>query len=309
MLFRSLLLTAGLILLAINWYFYPLSYLLQLILFAIGLIAVGIPHGGADRLIAMKTASRLNLNFSAQKFTLIYCGQILLFFFFFYCFPHLAILLFLLLSAYHFGETDMTGINHSYAGKLIRLSYGLFILGLILLPNFSSVSKTLIHLNPAGPGAACIQWADQHPQLVLLGMVAAFGISWLGYWLLYKKTVACNRKEILRFLVLVLIVYQLPLLLSFTFYFIFWHSITTLKSMLGYLLEHQSFDKGMVVREIIKNSLIVLFGICFAGYISSLFFRNDNLVLYAIIGLAALTGPHMHVMHSMYHHYAGNEKP
>jgi len=60
--------------------------------------------------------------------------------------------------------------------------------------------------------------------------------------------------------------------------------------MLSYLLEHQSFNKGMVVREIIKNSPIVLFGIYFAGYISSLFFRNNNMVLYAIIGLAALTG-------------------
>jgi len=79
--------------------------------------------------------------------------------------------------------------------------------------------------------------------------------------------------------------------------------------MLSYLLEHQSFNKGMVVREIIKNSPVVLFGICFAGYIRLFFRNNNNMVLYAIIGLAVLTGSHMHVMHSMYQHYAGNEKP
>ena len=127
-----------------------------MILFVAGLITVGIPHGGADRLIAIKTSGRHNLNFSSQRFTLVYCGQILLFFLFFYLFPHLAILLFLLLSAYHFGETDIPRIHPTKLGKLVRLTYGMFILGMILLPNFSSVQATLIHLNPYGGGAAII---------------------------------------------------------------------------------------------------------------------------------------------------------
>jgi hypothetical protein len=72
--------------------------------------------------------------------------------------------------------------------------------------------------------------------------------------------------------------------------------------MITYLVQDEFYKSNVVFKEIIKNSLIVLGGICFVGSISSFYFENENVILCAIIGLAALTGPHMRVMNGMYQH-------
>lgn len=298
--YKNLLLLAGLVVLVLSWCSYSFSDLLQKILFTIGLVTVGVPHGAADKLVATKTSSHTNGNFTTRNFTITYCGQILLFTIFFYLLPHLAILTFLLMAAYHFGETDLHD-SHSdlYLDKLLILNYGLIILGVILLPNFASVEGSLVELNPEGRGAEIIHWIADHNNLILIYTFAVFGIMLCLSYLFYKRQPIGGWKESVQQLILLLILYKLPLLLSFTFYFIIWHSVSSLSNMIKYLLEEGFYTSRTIAKEIIKNSLIVLLGICVCGFIA-LYFNQGNYILYAIIVLAALTGPHMHVLHHMY---------
>lgn len=137
------ILIAGIILTVINWYCQPFSALLQTVVFIIGFTIVGIPHGGADQLVAITSSKHHHVIFSAKNFSRLYCGKIFLFCFFFYCLPHFTLLIFLLMSAYHFGETDLLDLDRdTFLDRFLRLNYGILILETILLPNFSSVRLT-----------------------------------------------------------------------------------------------------------------------------------------------------------------------
>jgi Brp/Blh family beta-carotene 15,15'-monooxygenase len=302
-LLKLLFLFLGVILVAVNRYVHPLADWVQTIIFLAGVIGVGIPHGGADQLIAIKTANHFNLSFTIQKFTAIYCGQILLFLLFFYCLPFLSMAVFLGMAAYHFGETDLHSFYcRSYLDKFLRFIYGLLVLGIILLPNFGSIRTGLYHLHPTGSSAAVIQWLAIHYHSALLFLVVMTSLTAVVSYVFSKGRNSYDWKIAAQLIVLLVILYNLPLLLSFTFYFIIWHSVSSLINMVSYLVQDEFYKSTAVFREIIKNSLIVLTGICFVGFISSFYFKNDNAILCAIVGLAALTGPHMHVMNGMYKH-------
>jgi len=309
-LLKNYFLIAGLSLLVVNRYILPFSDQAQTILFLAGLICVGIPHGGADQLIAIKTSNHFNLTFTAKRFALIYCAQISLFLLFFYFLPFPAILIFLLMAAYHFGETDLHIFEcHSYPDKFLRLLYGLLILGIILLPNIVTVQMGLLNLNPAGTSAFFMEWLVHYNKEVLLFLFTFFWFTTLLAYIYRHDDTRYDWRNSVQLVILMMVLYRLPLLLSFTFYFIAWHSVSSLINMVNYLIEDRFYDSRTVIKEIIKNSFIVLIGICVVGYICSFYFESDHIILSAIIGLAALTGPHMHIMNGMYAHMNAKPQP
>ena len=306
---KIILLFTGLLLFIINQYVQPLPELFQMVLFLIGLTLLGIPHGGADQLIAMRSSENGLSSFSSRKFNLIYCGNIVLASAVFYLFPFLSTTIFLLMAAYHFGETDLSHFRlKSVLGKLLQFQYGILILCVILLPHFPAVQHSLLvlHINPAA--LSILQWISLHPHQVLLINLGVFILAKAVYSMVYKKITVTSWKEVISLVILALIIYQLPLLLSFTFYFVFWHSIFSLKNILNYLQLDTNYNQRTVLKEILKNSLIVFIGMCITGLFCFVWFNNENLFLYAIFALAVLTGPHMHVMHNMYSHISKSEK-
>ena len=61
-----------------------------------------------------------------------------------YLFPLLGAALFMLFSAYHFGETDLSGLRtETLLGKVVVLNYGPVILGIILLGHGEEVRPIL----------------------------------------------------------------------------------------------------------------------------------------------------------------------
>lgn len=78
--------------------------------------------------------------------------------------------------------------------------------------------------------------------------------------------------------------------------------------MINYVLLDKSHQLSRVANEIIKNSLIVLAAICLVGFVTAFFFTDNIKIVYAIVALAALTWPHMHVMHHMYSNLNDSKK-
>ncbi|MGB0633308.1 MAG: Brp/Blh family beta-carotene 15,15'-dioxygenase, partial [Flavobacteriaceae bacterium] len=75
------------------------------ILSGFGILTFGIVHGANDLLLINKTTDTKNSIFT-QFF--IYLTLVLLFFIFFYVIPSLALITFVILSSYHFGEHQWT---------------------------------------------------------------------------------------------------------------------------------------------------------------------------------------------------------
>jgi hypothetical protein len=57
---------------------------------------------------------------------------------------------------------------------------------------------------------------------------------------------------------------------------------------------------GTIFKEIIKNSGIATVGIAVFGLAGYLYSGNNNLIIYAVLGLAVLTASHIQIMHQMY---------
>ena len=82
------------------------SEFLQNLLIFSGILSFGIIHGANDILLLKKS---LDKNINSIKFLIIvYLIMVILFGFFFYLVPFLALLSFILLSSYHFGEQQWT---------------------------------------------------------------------------------------------------------------------------------------------------------------------------------------------------------
>ena len=137
---RYLMLIAGIVLLIVQNFVASISPELQLFIFLVGIVVLGIPHGAADMLVANQTASIKKVGFSKILFLVKYLFRLGIFAAMFWFFPVVANFLFILFAAYHFGETDLNNFKtESFAGKLFVVSYGLMILGVILLSHFDDI--------------------------------------------------------------------------------------------------------------------------------------------------------------------------
>jgi Brp/Blh family beta-carotene 15,15'-monooxygenase len=270
-------------------------------LFLLGIVLVGVPHGAADLLVSRQQARDAGKPFHAPRFLLSYVGRLLMFAAVLYWLPVLGSALFILFSAYHFGETDLAGLRtETLLGKAVVLNYGLVILGIILLGHAEEVRPILAVLD-ASPEQAL--WLERviDSKMLLLGasMVLFFG-SAFAYFVLYPDPHADGGDFIARFALLALLLHFLPLLLGFTFYFIVWHSVLSLGNILTYLRKDDLFSTGTIMKRIVFYSALALVGIGLLAAGGFAYLNTATLMVSVIAGLAMLTAPHMGVMHMMY---------
>jgi Brp/Blh family beta-carotene 15,15'-monooxygenase len=236
----------------------------------------------------------------------LYLGNILLFSCLLICFPILGISTFLLLSAYHFGESDLQVLNtQTTLGKIVVFNYGLCILGTIFLPNFLQVRASIDSLNPGAGTLEALEWVNRNNDKILTAIFIILGLNIILYASYHRTSHGNSYVLLFKCMIMLLILYNLPLLLSFTFYFVLWHSALSLRNILNYLTEDNPAQAGSSIREIIKNSVIAIMVITIVGWVGYTYSSNHNLIMYAVFGLAVLTASHMQVMHQMYRHLKG----
>ena len=127
------LLASGFILLIIQNYIQQISAQTQFIIFITGISLIGIPHGAADLLVATQNTGNEKV-LSKSKFFINYLMRLVLFSAALWFFPLIGTLLFIIFAAFHFGETDLHQYEiNNVQGTLFVVSYGLVILGVILL--------------------------------------------------------------------------------------------------------------------------------------------------------------------------------
>jgi hypothetical protein len=142
---RSVFLILAIVLFLIN-NFYPLSLEIQLIFFGLGVIFLGIPHGSLDHVIYHHERNEA-MNFkSVVRFLLFYVGFAVLYAILWIISVELSILLFILISAYHFGEMDLNvlSLTSSLKTRILFSLYGLLFLLNYLLFQFPQVEAILL---------------------------------------------------------------------------------------------------------------------------------------------------------------------
>jgi len=301
---RLFLLILGFGIVVLGRFFQPISAHMQVILLLVGVVSLGIPHGAADLLVASTNATESQREFSPFRFFTLYLGLLTAFALMLWFFPALTSILFLLLSAYHFGETDLNQFKtESLIGKVFVTSYGLVILSVILLCHFEELQPLVQQFGFSVKNLALLSWIGEY-RFMLMALFGSIFVICTFMFMRKKDSTKANQDQFFlpRLACLVFLLANMPMLLGFTFYFVMWHSVLSLKNIVFYLRQRKGFSQFSIVSKMFFYSLLAIAGIGVFGFVSYKFMDNSSLLSYLFAGLAVLTVPHLVVMQEMYHH-------
>jgi len=255
------------------------------------ILSLGILHGSNDVMLVNHTL-KSELNISTFK---IFLSYILLVFFvaiLFYFIPILALSLFVLFSAYHFGEQHFYFKSNSNSSLVYfyYLIYGMLIFSMLFFFNQQDVIDVVFEIT---------DYLILNQYLIILFYFSVGLTILLTFYLGYKDILKLNYFHELILLIIMLLVFSnASLIAGFAIYFILWHSIPSLRDQIVVL--HKEFNKQNVLLYL-KNSFLYwlisitsLFGLYY-------FLDNDKLFISMFFSfLAAITFPHVIVMFNLF---------
>ncbi|MDB9976624.1 Brp/Blh family beta-carotene 15,15'-dioxygenase [Flavobacteriaceae bacterium] len=258
------------------------DFYLNIIAFS-GILTFGIIHGAND-LLLIKEVSK-NYNFKLQF--LYYIIMVGGFFLFFYKIPVLALITFVLLSSYHFGEHQWTLFektkNHST--KPFYFFYGLTIFSLIFYFNLNQVTEIIFDITKA----------QLTEDFFFNLLISSSSITFLISLFIYKHLKNQFITQIILLILLIITFKSSGLIWSFGIYFIFWHSIPSIKEQTIFI--YGKAEKKSILNYFKKALLYWLLSIIVL-LITYYFFRDSQSKLLSIFFsfLAAITFPHTFVV-------------
>ena len=273
-----------------------LSYLLpviyQDILGFILILSIGVIHGANDLLIIKKYTRKNSLK-SQISYFLYYLGLVFLGFVFFYLFPSIALLSFVLVSIYHFGEQHWE-VNTSNADFInIKRIYPIILHGLVFfvivfMNNIDIVNDVLLSFNTIS-----LNYTYLRILLIVLFLI------YMSLLLLSKSIRGYFADEFIFFILLFLLTLNSSLIFGFSIYFIFFHSVLSIKDQVKYIYgdDNSQYIKKYLISALPYFILALLFLI---GSYLFIDFESLDILPIMFTFLAAITFPHVIVIEKMY---------
>ena len=307
---RIILLIVGVLLMLFQQFVFSVTPDIQFFLFIAGILFLGVPHGAADLLVANKIAVTSKRQFSATRFLINYIARLLIFALILWIIPLVGILIFIVFAAYHFGETDLYNFRTDLlTGKVFVVSYGLFILSLILVHHFDEVRPLIESISRNTISESYLRWINDYRYSIVSAAGILFFLSSFLYFFLNKQALhPLNGNFLVQLAALIIVLFNLPLMIGFTFYFIVWHSVLSLKNIILYLRKDNGFSVAVIRRQLLTYSFLSIAGIGIFGILSYSYFNQNTVASIIFLGLAVLTAPHMQVMYDMYHRFRANNR-
>ncbi len=281
---------------AIFTIFLTLSYLLSanyqdMIGFAL-VLSVGLIHGANDLLIIKKN-SKSTSNYSQFRTFFAYIGVVFVGLIFFYLIPSFALIAFILVSIYHFGEQHLEAIPITRILKnnyrfISIVSHGIILFTIIFMNNINTVNNVFLLFK--------INFLNSSSLNIILITASIVYISTL---VINKYLTSFIFSEILFFILFYFLSLSSTLILCFSVYFIFFHSILSIKDQVKYI--YGSNDNNSLKRYLLNSMpyfiLAIIFLILFYNYTE---IDNSDLLPIIFTFLAAITFPHVIVIEKMY---------
>ncbi len=257
------------------------------------IFSFGILHGSNDLLLIESLNSKKS-NYSFYKTLTIYLIIVLAAVIVFYFIPMLALILFIIFSAYHFGEQhwehQILEIS-KYLKMGFYLLYGNFILFLLFLFNKQEVLEVVDSITGTYLNTEIITYS-------FIANSIALGIALILLTLKLESFKKIVLKELV-FLVIFAVIFKVSTLIwGFTIYFIFWHSIPSLYEQITFIYGDYT-NKNLF--KYCKNALIY-WVISLIGIALVYFILKDQNIFYAVFFsfIAAVTFPHSVVISKMF---------
>ena len=275
-----------------------ISIEIQIIISLILIALFGIPHGAIDNIILL-SQNRMSL----KKFYLIYVAIIFIYAMIWLIFPFYSFVFFLLLSAYHFGESQLVNYKiHLIFTKVIYLLWGVFLISTLLYYNKSELINLFDSFNDTAK--LNIIFKDNIVKMIYYcsNILLIFSLFYLLFTQKLKKK--SFKIEFFQIILIHISFFLFPVLISFVLYFIFLHSLKVLKQEYEYLnLINNNLNIIQFVRMLLPHTLIsILFLLVF--FLSSISEKiNISLLFFSIMSIAVITLPHSIVMSNFYNNH------
>lgn len=274
------------------WLTSYLSNKYQIILGFFLILSFGVLHGANDLVLIDQLKSNKKLDFI--KIIGIYVSIVGISVLLFTNIPIVALLLFILVSSYHFGEQHWNEIiksNKSFITPMFQFNYGFLILVILFYFNSKEVIEIIFEITKYTLSTEFIETA----LLITLSLFVVLSIRLYQISTEFKN----NLIEQLFYLVVLAIVFKASSLIwGFTIYFIFWHSIPSLNDQLIFLYGSSTWAD---FKKYFKTAFIYWF-ISLIGVFGLYYIAKDMVVFDALFFafLASITFPHFIVILNMY---------
>ena len=296
----ALTIVAGVLLVSYQQWVGPLPIAAQLS-FCVGLLLVaGIPHGALDHLIEQEHSIRRAQPFSMRQFFLKYLVTIAIYGIGWLVFPVLSLVLFLLISAWHFGETDLENAPDTPCWSLTRLVTGGFVLALILLTHATETTPILARIVQQNDLALQLwQAATSHAGALLRGWATlAVVLAMLAFG---EQPMSVNSWRLGRWGLVLLLTYPLPLLPAFMLYFGGWHALSSFGSIRSYLQKsaYSLYSIWSLWRQSLPLTLVAFGFLAACATLWYTYAPHFDLLPILFILLSTITLPHIQVMYRL----------
>ena len=289
------LLLAGLLVAAWVWLFAPGMQTQWIFLISL-LLITGIPHGSLDYYIEQSHAKDAGTTFSPFRFFVRYLLNMILYAICWYYFPLIAFLLFILLTAYHFGEIDWPFHHSALLNTILYFLMGLFFIVFTITSHISETASLLAVIT--GNAITEKDWLSYGPYLLRFSgggiLVLVICIPFYLHRLQFQSAQIAG--WCFQTIAWCVFIYAMPLFFGFAFYFGAWHSLLSFNLIRNQLsLPPNVAGWKQLIRKALPFSLLAFAGIGALVYWHFSYSQFTINVTYIFMGIAILTLPHLQV--------------
>ena len=269
---------------------------LQMIFCLPFLLVLGIPHGAIDNVLYMR-----NNNVSNARFILVYlifvgCNVIL-----WILIPGVAYVLFLLLSAYHFGQSQYTHYfaRQNLPHQIFFLFWGIAILSGMIYFNIAEIQQIMQNYDEF----AVFSSFHQPSMMAYLfgGSLIATILSMIVFCVNKDLKLESLFMEILILGLILLCFYLMPLMIGFTLYFVILHSFKVLREEYSFLRSEKIVQSTTgFVKLVAPFTLFSIAGIALLFGLIYLEIWSLSYGYMLLIVISSITLPHVFVMNQFY---------
>lgn len=256
------------------------SFGIQLILFSVGFLAVGLPHGAVDHLLE----SGVHVKGVKISFILKYLGVSFIFLLLWFLSADSALLFFLAYSIWHFGQCDFKEWIPNKQNTWKNILWGTLLFGILLIGHQTETNKILASLQTFE-----LPFTDE--QAIHISQILIL-ISFI--WSILERKVSFFLTVCMLFVGM-----YLPLLSAFSLYFIGQHSLNGWRHLKNGL---QTNSKTLYLKSLPFNlGAIGILVVCYWLNKNFLMLKNNfEMASMFFVFLSCISFPHIIWMHKFY---------
>jgi Brp/Blh family beta-carotene 15,15'-monooxygenase len=263
----------------------------------LSILLIGIPHGAIDNLLYMHKNK-----VSAPFFYSFYFGIMLANLAVWWFYPTLAYFLFLLVSSYHFGQSQFNKLysEHKVVAYLSYFSWGTAIITAMVYFNFSELNQLIkVETDFSIFG---VFYHLESIQLILLSTSLIYVVTTIYFRLFKQKKIDIFILEIFQIALIFTSFYLFNFIVGFTIFFVLMHATDVMGHEYQFLIQHKVIKNYRhFILKLMPYTILSFFGIFFFYGISQAGYMDSSFAYCMLVLTSTITLPHSLVMNNFYH--------